>query len=217
MQPVMRSAKTACIGAPCPELSSTAAPAKVPPITHFSTPRPPTHRTVGFHIAHPRVAPGIQPSMHELLLYGQLPSPRHEQVLKILAGHAAMQPRRVLERHIIYKPTREPEEPGAHLGRGGGSQTIGGKPVKQGTVKNLFYTKLVQKLDQGDFGCAEAKPADNKRLSANVKSGEEPKWSFEFQDLPDTGDRGVSARLTASTDLLSGDPHAWMVATGPHQ
>ncbi|KAF9738759.1 hypothetical protein PMIN06_008963 [Paraphaeosphaeria minitans] len=155
--------------------------------------------------------------MHELLLYGQLPPPRHEQVLKILAGHAAMQPRRVLERHIIYKPTREPEEPGAHLGRGGGSQTVGGKPVKQGTVKNLFYTKLVQKLDQGDFGRADDKPADSNHLSANVKSGEEPKWSFEFQDLPDTGDRGVCARLTASTDLLSGDPHAWMLATGPHQ
>ncbi|KAJ4357845.1 uncharacterized protein N0V89_002421 [Didymosphaeria variabile] len=155
--------------------------------------------------------------MHELLLYGQLPSPRHDQVLKILAGHAAMQPRRVLERHIIYKPTREPEEPGAHLGRGGGSQTVGGKPAKQGTVKNLFYTKLVQKLDEGDLGRANDKPADNKHLSANVESGEEAIWSFEFQDLPDTGDRGVSARLTSSTDLLSGDPHAWMVATGPHQ
>ncbi|KAF1976003.1 hypothetical protein BU23DRAFT_58523 [Bimuria novae-zelandiae CBS 107.79] len=156
--------------------------------------------------------------MHELLLYGQLPAPRHEQVLKILAGYAAMQPRRVLERHILYKPTREPEEPGAHLGRGGGSQTVGGKPVKQqGTVKSLFYTRLVQKLDEGDFGRADEQPADSKRLSADVGSGEEPTWSFEFQDMPDTGDRGVSVRLASSTDLLSGDPHAWMVAMGPHQ
>lgn len=155
--------------------------------------------------------------MHELLLYGQLPAPRHEQVLKILAGHAAMQPRRVLERHIIYKPTREPDEPGAHLGRGGGSQTIGGKPVKQGTVKSLFYAKLVQKLDSEDFGRAHNDQTDTKSLSANVKSGEEPKWSFEFSDLPDTGDRGVSARLASSTDILSGDPHAWMVAMGPHE
>jgi mediator of RNA polymerase II transcription subunit 18 len=155
--------------------------------------------------------------MHELLLYGQLPAPRHEQVLKILAGLAAMQPRPVLERHIVYKPTREPDEPGAHLGRGGGSQTIGGKPVKQGTVKSLYYTKLVQKLGEEDFGRAQEPTADNARLSANVKSGEEPKWSFEFQDLPDTGDRGVTARLASSTDILSGDPHAWMIATGPHE
>lgn len=155
--------------------------------------------------------------MHELLLYGQVPSPRHEQVCKILAGHAAMQPRRVLERHIIYKPTREPEEPGAHLGRGGGSQSIGGKPLKQGTVKNLYYTKLVQRLDESDLGRASDQQDNSKRLSANIKSGEDPKWSFEFHDLPDTGDRGVSARLTSSTDLLSGDPHAWMVAMGPHK
>lgn len=151
--------------------------------------------------------------MHELLLYGQVPLPRHEQVLKILAGHAAMQPRRVLERHIIYKPLREPEESGAHLGRGGGSQTVAGaKQAKQTGVKNLFYTKLIQKLDEGDFGRAESQ-----RLSANVDSGAEPKWSFEFQDQPDTGDRGVSIRLTSSTDLLSGDPHAWMLASGPNR
>ncbi|KAJ4294434.1 hypothetical protein N0V90_008124 [Kalmusia sp. IMI 367209] len=155
--------------------------------------------------------------MHELLLYGQVPSPRHEQVLKILAGHAAMQPRRVRERHIIYKPVREPEESGAHLGRGGGSQTVAGKQAKQTGVKNLFYTKLVQKLVEGDFGRVDDQQSDIKRLSANVKSGEEPKWSFEFQDQPDTGDRGVSIRLTASTDLLSGDPHAWMIASGPNQ
>ena len=79
--------------------------------------------------------------------------------------------------------------------------------------------KKGKKLDDADFGRAQEPPADSDspRLSANVKSGEEPKWSFEFQDLPDTGDRGVTARLASSTDLLSGDPHAWMIATGPHE
>ena len=50
--------------------------------------------------------------MHELSLYGQVTFARYEQVLNILAGVAAMQPQRVFERNIIYKPTREPEEPG---------------------------------------------------------------------------------------------------------
>lgn len=151
--------------------------------------------------------------MHELLLYGQLPLARHEQLLKILAGVAAMQPRRVLERHIIYKPTKEPEEPGAHLSRRGGTQNVAGKPVKQTGAKDLFYQQLVQKLADSDFGQQQAP----QKLSAEVKPGQEPKWSLEFYDLPDTGDRGVSVRQTSSISLISGDPHAWMVAAGPHQ
>lgn len=156
--------------------------------------------------------------MHELLLYGQVPLSRHDQVLKILAGVAAMQPRRVLERHIVYKPTREPEEPGAHLSRRGGTQSVGAKPTKQSGAKDLFYNQLVQKLSDEDFGQGNGThQPSGKQLSAAVKPGEEPKWSLEFQDVPDTGDRGVSIRATTSTDLLSGNPHAWMIAIGPHQ
>jgi mediator of RNA polymerase II transcription subunit 18 len=159
--------------------------------------------------------------MHELLLYGQVPFARHDQVLKILAGVAAMQPHRVLERHIIYKPVRQPMEPGYHLGRGGGSQNVEkGKPAqaKSSGAKDLYYQQLVQKLDDDVFGGGDGPQQPNgKTLSAEVKDGEEHKWSLEFYDLPDTGDKGVSIRMTHSTHLLSGDPHAWMVAIGPHQ
>lgn len=161
--------------------------------------------------------------MHELLLYGQVPSARHDQVLKILAGVAAMQPQPVLERRIVYKPTRQPEEPGAHLSRRGGTQNVVAKPAgrKAGdkiVVKDLFYCQLAQKLVKADFGHGEGLVhVEGASLSAHVEAGEEPRWSFEFQDTPDTGDRGVSIRMTTSTDLLSGDPHAWIVASGPHQ
>lgn len=157
--------------------------------------------------------------MHELLLYGQVPATRHEQVLKILAGVAAMQPRRALERHIVYKPTREPEEPGAHLSRRGGTQNVAAaRPAKQIGPKDLFYSQLVQKLSEGDFGRGDGphQPAGS-LLSAQTQDGQEPLWALEFRDLPDTGDRGVSIRASASVDLTSGDPHAWMVAAGPHQ
>jgi mediator of RNA polymerase II transcription subunit 18 len=155
--------------------------------------------------------------MYELLLYGQVPAARHDQVLKILAGVAAMQPRRVLERHIVYRPTREPEEPGAHLSRRGGTQNII-KQVKQTGAKDLYYNQLVQKLSDADLGVAHGTQQPRaKALSAAVKPGEEPRWSLEFKDIPDTGDRGVSIRASTSTDLLSGDPHAWIVAAGPHQ
>lgn len=158
--------------------------------------------------------------MYELLLYGQLPLSRHEQVLKILAGVAAMQPRRVLERHIVYRPTREPEEPGAHLSRRGGTQNVVVKQTKQTGAKDLYYVQLVQRLANDDFGPANADANANgssTALSAAVRPGDDPKWSLEFQDIPDTGDKGVSIRATNSTDIVSGDPHAWMLAAGPHQ
>ncbi|KAI8934016.1 hypothetical protein NX059_008784 [Plenodomus lindquistii] len=155
--------------------------------------------------------------MHELLLYGQVPVDRHGQVLKILAGVAAMQPRRVLQRCIVYKPTREPEEPGANLRRGG-SQAVAVKQVKQTAAATLYYTRLVQKLAEDEFGTEDGLPHEQgKHLSADIAAGEEPTWSALFEDIPDTGDRGVSIRYINSTDLLSGDPHAYMLAAGPNQ
>ncbi|KAL6707963.1 hypothetical protein ACN47E_003637 [Coniothyrium glycines] len=155
--------------------------------------------------------------MHELLLYGQVPAGRHDQVLKILAGVAAMQPRRVLERRIVYKPQREPEEPGTNLRRGG-TQAIAVKQTKPTAAPALYYTKLVQRLSQDDFGTGDGLPHENGRaLSADVKAGEEPRWSVVFEDLPDTGDRGVSIRFTNTTELTSGNPHAYMVAAGPNR
>lgn len=155
--------------------------------------------------------------MHELLLYGQVPVLRHEQVLKILAGVAAMQPRRVLERRILYQPLREPEEPGSNLRRGG-TQAVGVKQAKQTAAPALYYTKLVQKLGQDDFGAEDGLPhQDGKLLSADVEDGDEPVWSALFEDTPDTGDRGVSIRFTNTTDLSSGDPHAYMIASGPNK
>lgn len=155
--------------------------------------------------------------MHELSLYGQVFAGRYDQVLKILAGVAAMQPSYIVERRIVYKPHREPEEPGSNLRRGG-TQAIAVKQTKQTAAPALYYTNLVQSLSEKDFGTGQGFPHDKgKSLSADVDDGEEPVWSMLFEDLPDTGDRGVSIRFTNSTDLLSGDPHALMLAAGPNQ
>ncbi|KAL1797382.1 hypothetical protein ACET3X_003988 [Alternaria dauci] len=156
--------------------------------------------------------------MHELSLYGQVTFARYEQVLSILAGLAAMQPQHVFERNIIYKPTREPEEPGSNLGRRGGTQTVAQKQAKQAAPVVLYHTRLVQKLSEDDFAGEDDQPeGSTNALSADVHDGEEPAWSFVFRDVPDTGDRGVSIRFTNTTDLLSGDPHAFMIASGPNQ
>ncbi|KAF2833829.1 hypothetical protein CC86DRAFT_339421 [Ophiobolus disseminans] len=158
--------------------------------------------------------------MHELLLYGQVPAGRHDQVLKILAGVAAVQPRRKLQRCIIYRPQREPEEPGS-AARRGGTQNIAvkqTKPAAAAAAATLYYTKLIQKLSEDDFGTEDGLQQTNSTaLSADVKDGEGSMWSMRWEDIPDTGDRGVSIRFTNTTDLLSGDPHAHMIAAGPNR
>ncbi|KAF2704764.1 hypothetical protein K504DRAFT_494575 [Pleomassaria siparia CBS 279.74] len=144
--------------------------------------------------------------MHELLLYGQVPLSRHEQVLKVLAGVAAMQPRRILQRHIIYKPDREPEEAGLNRPRGG-TQTIAVKQTKQVGSKDLNYCQLIQQLSEDEFGNPSKGPPVH-----GGGAGAEAKWTLVFNDTPDTGDRGVLTRLSQNTDIISGDPHAYMVA-----
>lgn len=155
--------------------------------------------------------------MHELLLYGQVSATRHDQVLKILAGVAAMQPRRLLQRRIIYKPEREPEEPGSHLRRGG-TQNVAVKQRQLNTTPTqLYFTHLVQKLSDEDFGRSDSKASDVLSADVDFEGGEEPRWSTLLEDIPDTGDRGVSIRFSNSTDLIGGDPHIFMTTSGPNR
>jgi mediator of RNA polymerase II transcription subunit 18 len=145
--------------------------------------------------------------MHELLLYGQVSKARHEQVVKILAGVAAMQPRRVLKRHVVYKPQREPEEPGL-VHKRGGTQSIAAKNTKQAGKVELYFTQLVQRLTEEDFGSAAST-----EQPSTVEG--RPKWTYEFNDLPEAGNRGGAlVRMTNSTDIVEGDPHAYVNSLG---
>lgn len=155
--------------------------------------------------------------MHELLLYGQVSASRHDQVLKILVGVTAMQPRRILQRRIIYKPEREPDEPGSHLRRGG-TQAVAVKQKQQTTTPTqLYYTYLVQRLSEEDFDWGNGKAIDTLSADVDFEGGEEARWSVLFEDIPDTGDRGVSIRFTNTTDLIGGDPHVFATASGPNR
>ena len=149
--------------------------------------------------------------MHELLLYGQVPRARHEQVLKVLAGVAAMQPRRVLRRHIVYKPQREPAEPGLHMKRGG-TQDVAVKNTKQVAQKDLYFSQLVQQLSEQGIAEDNAGPAAR---GHSLKGDGAASWSIEFNDVPEAGDRGgVLVRYANSTEILSGNGHDYMVHLG---
>ena len=79
--------------------------------------------------------------MHELLLFGQVPESRHNQVLNVLAGVAAMQPQPILEKHLIFKPNRTPGS-GAQK-QVGGAQDIQKAGAQTFQAQDLFYMQLV--------------------------------------------------------------------------
>jgi mediator of RNA polymerase II transcription subunit 18 len=151
--------------------------------------------------------------LHELLLRGEVPFERHDQVLRILAGVAAHQPVRVFQRFILYEPVRDAEEPGSNIRRGGTQNVAVKQQSKQGAAPALYYTKLIQELSEDDFGAQKG----GSSLSADVADDEDTQWSMRWEDVPDTGDRGVSVIATNTTELRSGDPHAFMLAEGPNR
>ena len=85
--------------------------------------------------------------MHELLLHAQVPSARHDQILSILAGIAAMQPVPILERHLIFKPSRPPSTVGK-AGPQQGGQAGQMKAVQGQMHGDLFYLKLVEEVKE---------------------------------------------------------------------
>ena len=85
---------------------------------------------------------------HELLLFGQVPASRHEQVLSILAGIAAMQPQPLVEKHLMFKPARIPPVP-----RSGQTGAVQGVPnpqiqtIQAQTQGDVFYLQLVTEVE----------------------------------------------------------------------
>ena len=180
--------------------------------------------------------------MHELSLFGQVPSWRHEQVLKILAGIAGMQPQRVLERHLIFKPSRSPTQRGGQVGGSQGVQAAQIQALQGQMHGDLFYLQLVGDISPGFFGQGETigmttnpqdvvmsdghedGPLEGQSLSdgishANgIKPASRPPgrtWSLQFRDLPEVaGRRPVTSRLMADITITSGNTLSFMEALG---
>ncbi|KAL9098101.1 MAG: hypothetical protein Q9163_006175, partial [Psora crenata] len=85
--------------------------------------------------------------MHELLLFAQIPSSRHTQLLNILAGVSAMQPVPILEKHLVFKPNRQPGHRKAV--QVGAAQDVQ-KQVQAQTLGDVFYLQVVGVLDGWD-------------------------------------------------------------------
>lgn len=143
--------------------------------------------------------------MHELLLYGQVPTARHEQLLHVLAGVTAMQPQRVVERHALYKPARTSAPT---LAQRGGTQGVQNAQKKDQRVTDLHYTHLVKTVEENDFGEKE-----ETARSANAVHDDDS-WTIQFQDTPEPGKRPASLRYASAADVTQGDVQKYMVNFG---
>lgn len=126
--------------------------------------------------------------MHEVLLYGQVPLARHEQVLKILAGIAAMQPQTVYERHIILKQMRTAEDNKPN-------KKFPNKPVKRDTAT---YRQLIKVLDEISFG----KEAP---ISIDPDTTDDSPWMLLAPEIPEPELKSFVLRPVSETQVTSED------------
>lgn len=173
--------------------------------------------------------------MHELLLFGQVPQARHDQLLRILAGVTGMQPRRVVERHLIFKPIRSPGQNWAQVGGSQGVQNTQAQALQGQLHNELYYLQLVgditdsaaraqmsprapvstgQDSDQSDInGDGENRPKEGR--DGETSSDTHRNWTLHFQDLPEVaGRRPVTSRMMSNVELIEGDPFAFMESLG---
>lgn len=173
--------------------------------------------------------------MHELLLFASVPLHQHHELLQQLTGLTAMQPRRCIERRLVFKAYRKP---GLNAPRVGGSQDVKQAGDLQRVNKMLnggmFYTQVVGPLLPGHFGgstatadsdtqmagmddsqsSSEAVPNPPTQQGSGYNYDQQP-WKFEFRDIPEAGTRSaVTSRVMASAALPRGDVVPSMNAWG---
>ncbi|KAI9801291.1 MAG: Mediator of RNA polymerase II transcription subunit 18 [Piccolia ochrophora] len=174
--------------------------------------------------------------MQELLLFAQTPASRQAQLLNILAGVAGMQPVRVIERHLIFKPNRSPGVKTGQIGASQGIQSQQSQALQGQLQGELFYLHLVGLIDDttipnqefitpqdGQTNGIKLSQGDGNRRSVNNAGHFEkledtpakPKWCLRYNDWPEAaGRRPVTSRSTLSVDISEGNPFKFMEALG---
>lgn len=151
--------------------------------------------------------------MHELLLYGQVPFSRHEQIMNVLAGLTAMQPHRVVERHALFKPIHGPVQ--AQVQKGG---TQGLNPTKKiarpnaQQIRDLYHTHLVKVLNEKESETSNDAMDVDDHVTGNGEDKES--WQWQFRDIPEGGKRSATFRMAEDIDISAGDPQAYMEGLG---
>jgi mediator of RNA polymerase II transcription subunit 18 len=173
--------------------------------------------------------------MHELLLFAQVLPSRHDQLLQILAGVTGMQPQRVVERHLIFKPSRSPGQTSAQVGGSQGVQNAQLQAIQGQLHNELYYLQLVGEVNDSRFGGrtplntnvseqenldlregeSDEEGNDGAQLKGDQHQQPRQSWTLHFKDIPEVaGRRPVTSRMMLSVDILDGDAFAFMDALG---
>jgi len=125
------------------------------------------------------------------MLYGQVPLERHDQVLKILAGVAAMQPQTLFERHLIYRPMRSAQDNKPN-------KKFPNKPVKP---QPLTFQHLVRQLDQSEFGKDSEILSEPERNEDAIRPAYT--WRITTQETPEPETKTIVLRQATDVALDS--------------
>lgn len=129
--------------------------------------------------------------MHELSLFGQVPLPRHEQVLNILAGLSAMQPCSTYERHLIFQPLRSSDLNKVN-------KKIPNKPVAS---QPTAYVQLVKALTLHDFGSDSPLTTD---VEASGDQQAKSSWTMRIQEIPEPETKSLVLRKVTENAMHRG-------------
>ena len=163
--------------------------------------------------------------MHELLLFGSVPVTRHDQMLQILAGVAAMQPIRIVEKHLIFQPVKPANLNGLTVETSQLQQLqalqkqMRGDPYYLQLVGDLTAahdTRIDVQVGKQEDGSNQV-PHDEEEVSVEVPIeslvSQKDAWQLQFRDLPEVaGRRPVNSRLMVDVDITCENPVTFMSA-----
>jgi len=154
--------------------------------------------------------------MHELLLFGQVPAARHEQMLNVLAGLTAMHPQRVVELHEHYRPAHQIQRT-VQVGGSQGVQSVQKKTLQDQLSKDLYYAQLVRTLDESVLlrdVAMEGQEATNGVEPSAVGAQAPCPWSLHIHETPEAGKRPAILRAVSNINIVDGDPQSYTTALG---
>ncbi|EEP77072.1 conserved hypothetical protein [Uncinocarpus reesii 1704] len=133
-----------------------------------------------------------------------------------------MQPNRIHERHLIFKPYRKP---GFLRPRPGGSQDVQAPEVQRlNKLLNggLYFVKAVGTVNATDFAAPATSNDDvamggtaSERQRQNTYDASNQSWRIEFRDIPDAGTgSAVTSRLMSTSKIPYGELTPVMDAWG---
>lgn len=139
--------------------------------------------------------------MLELMLMGSVPAVRHQQLIQVLAGVAAMAPVSMLEKHDVLKPSRDRSD--ATPSSNAVGQNIP-KQAKKDVSHDLYYLHLVGTRDH---------IKTDRHDQAGSNKLDDFAWTLQFRDLPDVvRQRPVTSYGMLEVPIVVGDPAAFTAA-----